>query len=374
MAAGRGIDPAVIQRLADEYPVEVLPEAAYPNLQFALDQDVIDGTMTFPEYRAWMMNRFGVDKEADTETYPYITAAAYLAQLEEEESGAEQSVAVVFVEGLLSRGEQRPGIAGADDIAHLLRRAYEDEDTRAIVLRVNSPGGTVLASDMVREELLSARGRGLPVVVSMGDAATSGGMWVSAPADRIFAMPTTITGSIGVALVIPSAGKFFAAGGITFDGMGTSEHAGWDIHQPVDEKLDAAFKRHTAAVYQRFIEIVAEGRGREPEEIRSIAGGRVWLGDKALDVGLVDELGDLEDAVVAAAAMAELEDYRVDYVTVDVPFGTRLLRDLMAQVPLAANPVMSEVNGLVGQWLARFAGVSEPRVEVLCGACLVPID
>jgi protease-4 len=374
MAAGRSIEPSVLQQFSDEYPLPLLQEAAYTNLGFALEQGLIDGTRNFPEFRAWMMERFGVDEEAERETYPHITAAAYLAQLEEEQSDADEAVAVVFAQGVLLRGEEEPGVAGADDIADLVRRAYEDENTRALVVRVSSPGGGVIASDMIREELITAKNRGLPVVVSMGDVAASGGMWVSAPADRIYAMPTAIVGSIGVALVMPTAEGLFEYVGVGIDGVNTTEYGAWDIRKPTDERLDAIFNRSAAGVYERFIEVVAEGRQLEEDYVRSIASGRVYLGAPAKDLGLVDEFGDLEAAVEAAAAMAELEDYRVNYVTREVPFITRFLRDLMQQAPVRANPVYS---GVLQQFAALFEplqGLSQPRAEVLCAECMVKMD
>lgn len=374
MAAGRGVDASVFQQLADDYPAPDLGEAAFVNIRFALEQGVIDGTKNFPEFRAWMMERFGVDEGAERETYPAITAGQYLAQLEDEPTDTNATVAVVFAQGLLVRGEQKPGIAGADDIAALLRRAYEDENTRAIVVRVNSPGGGVLASDMIHEEMLAARSRGLPVVVSMGDVAASGGMWVSSAADRIYAMPSSIVGSIGVAVIFPTAENLFDFAGIHFDGVATAEHGGWGLNLPMNEKLDAVFHRYAEGMYQRFVEVVAEGRRRDPDYIRSIGGGRTWIGSKAKEVGLVDEFGGLEDAIAAAASMASLDAYRVDYVSREMSFGARLLRDLSQQAPLRVHPVYEGVMGRFAALLEPIAGLRRPRVEALCADCLVKLE
>ena len=304
------------------------------------------------------MERFGVDNDAERETYPAITAGQYLAQLEDEQADTDARVAVVFAEGLLVRGEQKPGIAGADDIAALLRRTYEDENTRAII----------------HEEMLAARSRGLPVVVSMGDVAGSGGMWVSSAADRIYAMPSSIVGSIGVALIIPTAENLFESAGIHFDGMSTSKYGGWGLNMPMDEKLDAVFHRYTEGVYQRFIDVVAEGRGRDPDYIRSIGGGRVWIGSKAKEVGLVDEFGGLDDAIAAAASLANLETYRIDYVSREISFGARLLRDLSQRAPLRVHPVYEGVMGTFAALLEPMVGLRRPRVEALCADCLVKIE
>ncbi len=369
MAAGRGVEPEVFQQLADEYPVILGLDTDEANVAAAEALGLIDGTKSFPEYRAYMRERFGTDEEAERETYPHILAGAYLAQLEEKKEEAQEAVSVVFAQGIIRRGKQEPGIAGADDIANLIRRAYEDDDTRALVLRVNSPGGEVLASEMIREELVTARSRDLPVIVSMGDIATSGGMWISAPADKIYATPTTVTGSIGVAVIVPTAEDLFTSIGVNFDGVQTSRYAGWGLGQPMDEGLKAVMERNAAGTYRRFVEVVAEGRQREPEYIDSIGGGRVWLGDKAKEIGLVDEFGNLEDAIEDAAAMAEIEDYRVKYVVPEMPFLARFLRDLMQQTPIRANPDLVELTHRMETLLAPLLGVSDIQPTLMCSGC-----
>jgi protease-4 len=374
MASGRNIDPTVFQQLADDYPVLLLEEAAYENLAFAEQQGAIDGTKTFPSFRAWMMERFGTDEEAERETYPHISAAAYLAQLEDPNAGQDAAVAVVFAEGGLQRGEVQPGVAGSDEIASQVRRAYEDDSTRAIVVRVNSPGGSVIASDMIREEMMAAQGRDLPVVVSMGNYAASGGMWVSSPADRIFAAPTTITGSIGVAVVFPTAENLFDYLGIQHDGVTTSKYAGWGLHRPTDEELDRIFFSRSETIYRRFIDVVAEGRELEVPFVTSIAGGRVWIGTTAQELGLVDELGSLDDAIAHAAGLAELEGYRVNYIQRELSFGERLLADMMRKAPVSVDSGVQDLYRQVEAVLAPLVSASQPRVTVMCTSCVVDLN
>ena len=227
---------------------------------------------------------------------------------------------------------------------------------------------------MVRSELVAARERGLPVIASMGDVAASGGMWVSAPADKIFAMPSTITGSIGVSLVVPTVERLYEWAGIHFDGVRTSEYGAWSQRLPIDDKLDAILRKRTESVYQRFVDVVAQGRQREPAYIDSIGGGRVWLGTKARELGLVDEFGDLDAAVAAAATMAELEEYRVNYVTRELPLGARLLRDFIQRSPLEVSPVYSDMADHLAALFASLDGLTEPRAEVICTDCLVKIE
>ncbi len=369
IASARELSPDGIQAFADEQPVFVAGGGAYANLEAAQVLGLIDGLKTYPEYRAFMRERFGTDDEAERETYPHITAGAYLAQLEQEAETAEDAVAVVFVQGVIMRGEQEPGTAGADDIVGLIRQAYEDDATKALVLRVNSPGGTVLASEMIRDAILEAQQRGLPVVTSMGDIAASGGMWVSAPADRILAAPSTITGSIGVALAVPTFEDSLEHIGVHFDGFRTSRYAGWSPLLNIDDAVKTELEQATEDSYQRFIKIVAEGRGRSVAEIEGVAGGRVWLGTAALENGLIDAFGDLEDAVEQAAELAALTDYRVDYRIVEPSPGVRLLRDLLQQVPLRVDDGYLQMGGRLSALLEPLLRAQEPRIMLMCEGC-----
>lgn len=372
MAEARGLEPELYQKFADEHAVALLNEAAYDNLVFAQEKGLIDGTKSFPDFRAWMIERFGRDEEEEErETYPHIFFDQYFAQLEPEEPDTEEAVAVVFVEGGIQPGELGPGVAGSHDVADLIRRAYEDENTRALVLRVNSPGGSIIASDIIRDELLAAQSRELPVFVSMGDVAASGGVWISTPADAIYAQPTTITGSIGVAMAFPTLENLFDHVGVNFDGVTTSEHAGWGINQGVNEKLDAIFARFASSAYERFISNVAQNRNKDPEFIRSIAGGRVWIATRAQELGLVDELGSMEEAIAAAADQAGLEEYRVNYVVKEPPFAFAFLQQFSAQV------AFSEPYGAFGRRIAKLfeelEGINQPKATVMCANCMVEL-
>lgn len=371
MGEARGIGPALFQQMADEHPVLLVPEAAYDNLAEAEALGLIDGTRSFPDLRAYMMQRFGVDDSSDKETYPHVTAGAYLSQVPEEPPPGDDNVAVVFVQGAIQNGPEAPGIAGSDDIARLLRRAHEKEETRALVMRVNSPGGSIIASDLIRDEFEAARAKGIPVVVSMGDVAASGGVWISTPADRIYAQPTTITGSIGVAIAFPTLENVFDYVGVNFDGVTTSDYAGWGLQMPVNEQMDAIFARWAASAYNRFIGLVAAGRDRDPEYIRSIAGGRVWIASAARERGLVDEFGTMQDAIAGAAELAGLEEYGVDYVVKKISPRMALLRYLDI-----LEPVQAGYGAFARQVMALFRGLeslSEPRATVMCTTCLIEL-
>lgn len=373
MAQGRGVEPEQIQHLADNFSVPMVDEAAYDGLAHAKEVGLISGTLTFPELRALMIERFGKseEEEDDRETYPHISWQAYKSQLEPESSEAEEAVAVVFVQGGIRQGKMGPGVAGSDDVAPLIRKAYENKATRAIVLRVNSPGGSVIASDLIRDELAAAKLKGIPVVVSMGDVAASGGVWVSTPADTIFAEPTTITGSIGVAIAFPTLENVFDYIGVNFDGVTTSEHAGWGPVMPVDEKLDAIFARWAGSAYEQFINKVALSRDKDTEYIRSIAGGRVWLAPKALELGLIDDLGTMEEAIAYAAEQAGLDDFKVNYVVKDVSPVMMLLREFSLEAGGFIQFSHSEMSSRIATIFDMLEGVSQPRATLLCDVCLV---
>jgi protease-4 len=191
MSKGRGITSDEIQYFADNY-VGFFDEAAINNIAFATSNNIIDGTKSFPEFRQYMIENFGEDEEAETVTYKYIAYQDYADQLESDFSFSENEIAVITAEGAIMEGEISPGVAGANGIVKQIRSAHENENTKAIVFRVNSPGGSIIASEMMRDELFEAKRKDINVVVSMGDYAASGGVYISTPANYIFAEPTPI--------------------------------------------------------------------------------------------------------------------------------------------------------------------------------------
>jgi protease-4 len=222
-------------------------------------------------------------------------------------------VAVVYAVGEIESGEGDDETIGSERIARALRKARTTKKVKAVVLRVNSPGGSALASDVIYRETQLLKEAGKPVVVSMGDLAASGGYYISCGADYIFANSGTITGSIGVFGMVPNVGPFLENEiGITTDRVGTNPHANMmSTFKAFDEVELAAINESITQVYNQFIRLVADGRGMDFDGVDSIAQGRVWTGKAALDLGLVDELGTLEDAVEYAASLAEQENYRI---------------------------------------------------------------
>jgi protease-4 len=227
-------------------------------------------------------------------------------------------VAVVVAAGEITDGEQPAGTIGGKSTSALLREARDDEDVKAVVLRVDSPGGGVYPSEEIRREVAALKAAGKPVVVSMGDLAASGGYWISMNADRIYADPSTITGSIGIFGLIPNVTRTLDKVGVHTDGVGTTRFAGaFDITRPMDPAVGRVVQSVIDKGYADFTGKVAAARKKPVEEIDAIARGRVWSGALAKERGLVDELGGFEAAVADAAARAKLgkpDKYRVRYI------------------------------------------------------------
>jgi protease-4 len=263
---------------------------------------------------------------------------------DEEDEGQASAVAVVFAVGGIESGEGDDATIGSERIAGALREARLDPEVGAVVLRVNSPGGSALASDVIWRETVLLKEAGKPVVASMSDLAASGGYYISCAADHILAQPNTITGSIGVFGVLPSAGKLLKERmSLDFDGVKLHEHAdALSMHTPIQGKALDAVNESVTQVYDSFIERVAEGRGMTVEAVDAVARGRVWTGQDAMDIGLVDGMGNLKDAVAMAAELAGMEDPELVELPEAVDPFEQFIEDFMgvsamAQVAQAAG-------------------------------------
>ncbi|MDA9916530.1 signal peptide peptidase SppA [Gammaproteobacteria bacterium] len=374
MAEGRGIESDDIQSFADGY-VGFFGEAAIANIAYAETNNIIDGTKSFPEFRQYMIEEFGLDEEAKTDTYKTISYNEYADQMEDDFSESENEIAIITAEGAIMEGEISQGVAGSSGVVKQIRSAHENENTKAIVFRVNSPGGSIIASEMMRDELFAAKTKGIKVVVSMGDYAASGGVYIATPADYIFAEPTTITGSIGVAIALPTLENAMDYIGVNFDGVVTSKHGGWDPTQAIDEDLDKIFASWGADAYDRFVNFVADSRSQSYEDIKAIAGGRVWIATSAKEIGLVDEIGGIDDAIAYAVNLTELEDYQVEYYGQELSPEELILRELLENfdVSLDEPKVLSALNGLADLY-ETLTDIQEPKALLTCKDCLVDLD
>lgn len=276
----------------------------------ALKQKLVDHLASRPEQLAAMQAAFGKDESGDS--FKHVEYHSYLAAIGPEKDGADPNVAIITAAGSIVDGEAPSGVAaGGDTIASYLKKALDDENVKAVVLRVDSPGGSSFASEIIRDGVIALKEAGKPVVVSMGSLAASGGYWISAPADQIFASPTTVTGSIGIFAFFPTFEKAAQHWGVTVDGVGTTALS--SIYSagvgPLEENVADIFQQSVEDGYNDFLTIVAEGRKLDPAYVDQIGQGRVWIGEQAIGLKLVDQMGDIDEAVAAAAKLANLETY-----------------------------------------------------------------
>lgn len=308
----RGINADALRNEINQLPQEI-QAANGDGAQLALKLHLVDGLAT-REQIVTMMQKLGAPANHGT-GFRAVDMDGYLAQVHPDGFG-KPVVAVVVAEGDIVGGRQPPGTIGGESTAALIRAARADRSVRAIVLRVDSPGGEVYAAEEIRREVQLAREAGKPVIVSMGDMAASGGYWISMDADRIFAEPDTITGSIGIFGLFFTAPNGLDKLGIHTGGVGTTPIAGaFDVRRPLDPNVGLMIQSTIDKGYRDFVGGVAQARGRNFADINAIAQGRVWTGAQAVQRGLVDQLGGLHDAIALAAQDAHLgNDYTLRYV------------------------------------------------------------
>jgi protease IV len=293
----------------------LLPKFDGDLASLALDRGLADKLATREQARQ-LLKSMGMPDESG-ETFLQVNWRDYLgSQVADNLTDARPQVAVVVAQGEIVQGEKAQGEVGAATTARLLRQARVDDQVKAVVLRVDSPGGDAYASEIIRREIELIKAAGKPVIVSMGDVAASGGYWISMNADEIWAQPTTITGSIGIFGMFVTIPQTLEKVGIHTDGVGTTPIAGaFDIRRPFNPQIESILTSVIQKGYRDFIGKVAAARGKTADQIDEIAQGRVWSGAQAKERGLVDKLGGLHDSIKAAAAMANLgTDYRSHYV------------------------------------------------------------
>lgn len=331
VAQARDLPVADFDALLRDLPAR-LRSAGGDFAQLALDSKLIDATATSEEFDARVAEAGAEDEETG---YRMVDLGAYLAHARRGERMFDgDRVAVVVAQGEIIDGEQPPGVVGGDSTSALLRNARDDEAVKAVVLRVDSPGGAVFPSEQIRREVALLQEAGKPVVVSMGDVAASGGYWISMNADRIFADPSTITGSIGIYGIWLSAPRALEQIGMRADGVGTAPLAGaFDPTRPLQPDVGTLIQAFIDHGYAQFIGKVAAARGMEVDAVDAVARGRVWSGVQAKERGLVDELGGLAPAIEHAATLAKLKEgnYRVRYVEEDLTPFQQMLADLGVQ-------------------------------------------
>lgn len=346
--------------------------------QYALDNQWVDALKNRQEMKKSLIALVGKDKAGDS--YNKIGFKQYLAAtkpLFPIINPNTDKVALIVAKGTILDGHQKPGIIGGDSTAALLRKARLNNKVKAVVLRVDSPGGSAYASEIIRQEIELIKQAGKPVVASMGTYAASGGYWISAPADKIIASPATITGSIGIYGFFMTFENSLSKLGVHTDGVGTTDLAGFGVTRPLTDGMAKIFQLNINRGYQDFISLVSENRNMSIEQVDSIAQGRVWSGLKAKELGLVDELGNLTTAINSAAKLAKLTNFETLLIEKEKTPKDLFLQGLMGQaasfLPETTKQSLSTSDKLLQQLTAEFSQLNllnDPQgVYSLCMAC-----
>jgi protease-4 len=382
VAAARGLEPEALQAYADD-AVDGLRRAEGSLAKMAVDAGLVTS----------LEGRYAVEERLATITgeddnggiYVGVDHEAYLANLRSQEAlsrGPTDTVAVIVAAGDILPGEQPPGMIGSDTLAWQLREAREDDAVKAVVLRIDSPGGSVFASEVIRREVAALRDAGKPVIASMSSLAASGGYYIAMDCDRIVASPATLTGSIGIFVMFPTVQRTLEKIGVHSDGVGTTALSSeFRADRPLGAASREILQQSIEYEYRQFIGRVAEGRHKTVEQVDAVAQGRVWAGADALDLGLVDELGGYPRAIEIAAELAELgDDYRVDFPAAPGGLGEvlglriratlvsmvapLLPKSALPQLPAALKPLVAEAE--------RLSRLTDPRsLYAYCLACSI---
>lgn len=333
----------------------------------ALGAGLVTALKTGDEVTQRMIELVGSDPEKDE--YPVIELNDYVRVHAAEKrlrKGAAGRIGVVEASGEILDGDQPPGTVGGLTASELLRDARKNEDIAAVVLRVDSPGGSVLASEQIYREVVALKEMGKPVVISMGDLAASGGYYIAAPADRIIASPMTITGSIGIYAAVPTVDRTLGRIGVTVDGVGTTALSGkLRLDRPLDPVLRDYVQLSIEHGYETFISHVADGRRMTRDAVDGIGQGRVWIGNDALRLGLVDTLGGYDDAVKAAAELAKLPaGYAVERIEPELSWAEELALQLHVRLARIAGRVAGSSLGRLDEALAPLSQLAPVQREL----------
>tara|TARA_R110002096_G_scaffold5809_3_gene26812 strand:+ start:3570 stop:5423 length:1854 start_codon:yes stop_codon:yes gene_type:complete len=369
----RGLDAGTV----DDFVQNMVTKTAAAGGDIAIaarDAGLVDALLSRAEIRTLMKGYAGED-ENDSALYAAVHSREYLQQtrLLRGDDSKDRNVAVVVAVGTILDGSQPSGTIGGDSTAALLRRALSDDAVSAVVLRVDSPGGSVFASEVIAHEIKALQAAGKPVVASMGSVAASGGYWIAAETDKVLASPATVTGSIGVFGMFPTYQRTLDAIGIATDGVGTTPWVGQlRPDREMSEQTRALFQLIINDTYDDFIAGVAEARQMEKDAVDKVAQGQVWSGTDALQFGLIDELGTLDDAILAAAELANLAQGEYGQKQIETPISPteQMILDFLSVArasgvdlsKLVDGPgALEQFAGKLQQMLAGLAQFNDPR-------------
>jgi len=369
VGAARGIPAETLQNMADNY-LDLLRAEEGDTGRLARQLGLVDELLIVPQVEQRLIEIVGEDP--DTGSFNQIDHLTYLDALKQSrEPRDRKEVAVIVASGNILPGEQAPGSVGAETFVQLIREARDRDQVAAVVLRLDSGGGSQFASDLIFEELRQLRESGKPVFASMGDLAASGAYLLAIGTDEIWARPDTLTGSIGVTAMLPTADRALARLGIQIDGVGTTRYSGdFSPLRSLSPEASEILQLSVDSSYRRFVEQVAEARGLSVGDVEAVAGGRVWTGRDAQRLGLVDQLGDLQQAVAAAAERSGLgEDYRINFIEQDLSLEETLALSLLSNAArisswTASPPSASWLAGLLSRLdreMGGLIGLRDPR-------------
>lgn len=380
VATRRGMAPEKIDEYVNKLD-EIFAAQHGDAAKAALAWHLVDALKTREEANDFLIEQVGEDEDGyfrGIDFRDYLAANRSLNVA----SARGDKVGVIVASGIILDGEQRAGQVGGDTLAGLIRQAQQDDSVKALVLRVDSEGGSAFASEIIRQALLSFQDSGKPLVVSMGSIAASGGYWISAGADEVWATPGTVTGSIGIFGAFPTLENSLAKLGIHTDGVGTTAMAGaLRLDRPLDPAVGRAIQSGIDNGYRRFLQVVADGRDMKLEEVDSIAQGRVWAGSEAQNIGLVDELGSLNDAIKSAAEKAELKQFEPKWIEPQLSAPELVLQKLSgaAHGYFRRPDASARLFGAAAAWspfkpllreLEKLSQWNDPRAAYLyCGGC-----
>jgi len=374
ISTARKLTPAKFDQYVINY-LDTLKAAKGDTAAAAQTAGLIDHLSTRDQWKARIKERLG-DGSAGKD-FRQIDADSYLASVRRASPKNPDQIAVLVAQGSIVDGEQPPGTVGGDSFIRLIREARENSQIKALVIRIDSPGGSAWASEIIRHELELTRQAGKPVIASMSSVAASGGYWIAAGTDEIYADPATVTGSIGVFGLFPEFSEPLNSLGLNVDGVATAPLAdALDPLRPLNPAVAEALQLGVEYTYRRFLDIVAKARKMEPAAVDKIARGRVWSGQEAVGLGLVDYTGGLDAALAGAASRAKLKNYTVVWPTQDIPPMRMLLKQLLsAAVGENAITSPSPTNNIVKRLATDFRSLAlwnDPRHLYLHCLCDIP--
>ncbi len=350
--------------------------------QLALEKTLVDKVASRNEIISLLKDAAGKNKEDNN--YNGVGINSYLTDVRKKSRAESNKVGLIVASGSIVDGHQPDGSIGSESMLELLRQVQDNGDIKALVIRIDSGGGSAFASEIIRSEIISLRNKNIPIYISMGSVAASGGYWIATAADKIWAQPTTITGSIGVFGAFPTLEKSLEKIGVYTDGVGTTELAGtMRLDRPLSDKAGKVVQHSVDHIYQRFISLVADARQQDKEAIDNIAQGHVWTGNKAKEIGLVDELGTLHDVVSAIAQEAQLESYTVELIQRTLSPKEEFLRSLTqghvgALLPqtfinnIASLRILNDISPALKP-LQELSNMNDPQgIYVQCLDCVAP--